>query len=110
MGIDQSTTVTIAAAAASIMAHLPPAAVEERRLIASIKILSVAAQHSGHEWYALTCPCNIDCGHMPQHELPRIILPMCYYPGELDFFLLCSHFWLHIILKSDGTAMSVLLS
>merc|ERR1711942_306695 len=92
--VDQSTTATIAeaAAAASRMAHLPPAALEERRLIASARILSVAAQHSGHEWYALTCPCNIDCGHMPQHEIPRIMLPMCYHLGELDFFFVVQPF------------------
>ena len=74
------------------MAHLPPAVVAERRLIAAVQILSEAAEHSGHEWYALTCPCNIDCGHMPQHEIPRIMLPMCYYPGELDYFFVVQPF------------------
>ena len=69
------------------MAHLPLAEIEARRQAASLDILSVWNYMQGAEWYALQCPCRIDCGCMPEDEVPRIILNNCMYVGELDHFV-----------------------
>ena len=68
------------------MADLPQEVVQERRHTISNAILAYTALYPGHEWYALVCPCDINCGHMPPEEIPRIMLSGCYYPGEYDFF------------------------
>ena len=68
------------------MAHLHPAEIDARRANATIEILAGIAQYPGRTWYALVCPCNIDCGHMPHDEVPRIMLSRHLYPGELKFF------------------------
>ena len=70
----------------SRIAHLSPAELGARRATASSKILAGTVQYPGHKWYVLLCPCNIDCGHMPPQEVPRITLSRCHYPGELDYF------------------------
>ena len=75
------------------MAHLPIAEVDARRATATNEIIAGAAQKPGYLWYAIVCPCNINCGHMPQHEVPRIMLSRCMYPGELDFFFTQQPFW-----------------
>merc|ERR1712121_232769 len=62
---------TTAAAAAPIMADLPQEVVQEHRHTISNAILAYTALYPGHEWYALVCPCNINCGHMPPEEIPR---------------------------------------
>ena len=69
---------TTAAATAPIMADLPQEVVQERRQTIMNEILAYIALYPGDEWYALVCPCNIDCGHMPPEEIPRIMLSGCY--------------------------------
>merc|ERR1712030_13578 len=75
------------------MAHLSVAEVDARRATASIEIIAGAAQYPGYTWYVIVCPCNINCGHMPTHKVPRIMLSRCMYPGELDFFFTQQPFW-----------------
>ena len=84
--IDKTPAASAAAATAAMMAHLPAAEIDARRAAASTEILEGTAQYPGRKWYALLCPCNIDCGHMPPQEVPRITLSRCHYPGELDYF------------------------
>ena len=69
------------------MAHLPSAEIAARREAATQDILSVWNTIQGAEWYSLQCPCRIDCGCMPEDEVPRIVLNNCMYVGELDYFL-----------------------
>ena len=88
------------------MAHLPQAEIIARRNAASQDIIAEWQQHQGQEWYAIQCPCRIDCGCIPELEVPRLVLSNCMYPGELDYFLKPSPFRLLMILKSDGTVMS----
>ena len=68
------------------MAHLPSAEIAARREAAKEDILSVWNTMQGAEWYALMCPCCIDCGCMPEEEIPRIVLNNCMFVGELDYF------------------------
>ena len=68
------------------MADLPPQVVQQRREIIANAILAFNAINPGHDYYAVVCPCNINCGHMPEDEIPRIMLAQCYYPGEYDYF------------------------
>jgi len=75
------------------MAHLSVAEIDARRETASSEILAGAAQYPGYNTYAIVCPCNINCGHMPTHEIPRIMLSRCMYPGELDYFFTQQPFW-----------------
>ena len=101
-----------AAALASppIMLDLPQQVLQERRETMTNAILEYNALYPGHAWYALVCPCNLNCGHMPQEEIPRIMLPECYYPGEYDFFLSNNHFSKPTSLKSGGTVMNAIMS
>ena len=69
-----------------IMADLPQQVVQERRECMTNAILAYNALHPGHAFYALVCPCDLNCGHMPEEEIPRIMLAQCYYPGEYDYF------------------------
>ena len=70
----------------AIIAKHPAQVVQERREIITNAILAYNAINPGHEFYALVCPCDINCGHMPEDEIPRIMLAQCYYPGEYDYF------------------------
>ena len=74
------------------MAHLPAAEIEARRNASSQDIIAMWQTIMGQEWYALQCPCKIDCGCMPENEVPRIILSNCVYPGELDYFFVVQPF------------------
>ena len=74
------------------MAHLPSAEIAARREAATQDILSVWNTIQGAEWYSLQCPCRIDCGCMPEDEVPRIVLNNCMYVGELDFFFVTQPF------------------
>ena len=74
------------------MAHVPPAEIEARRNAASLDIIEEWQAMQGQEWYGLQCPCRIDCGCMPEDEVPRIILANCMYPGELDYFFVTQPF------------------
>ena len=69
------------------MANLPRAEIAARREAATQDILSVWSQMQGAKIYALQCPCRIDCGHMPEDEVPRIVINNCLYVGELDYFV-----------------------
>ena len=75
------------------MAHLPAAEIEARRNASSQDIIETWQTIKGQEWYALQCQCRIDCGCMPENEVPRIILSNCVYPGELDYFFVVQPFW-----------------
>jgi len=68
------------------MAHLPAGKIDAWRAAASTEILQGITTYPGREWYALQCPCTIDCGCMSPEEVPRIILSRCHYPGKLDYF------------------------
>ena len=74
------------------MAHLPPAEIIARRNAASQDIIAEWQQHQGQDWYALQCPCRIDCGCMSELEVPRLVLSNCMYPGELDYFFVVQPF------------------
>ena len=73
-------------ASPAIMADLPPQVVQERRQTITNATLAYNTIHPGHEFYALVCPCDINCGHMPEDEIPRIMLAQCYNLGEYDYF------------------------
>ena len=68
------------------MSHLPHAERVARRTAATQDILAVWQGMQGYEEYALQCPCRIDCGCMPEEEIPRIVLSNCMYVFELDYF------------------------
>ena len=68
------------------MAHLPPILIAQRRTQLYQELLALWQPLHGQEWYALMCPCNIDCRCMPEEEVPRMKVDLCYYPGELDYF------------------------
>ena len=74
------------------MAHLPGAEIAARREAATQDILSVWSQMLGAQIYSLQCPCCIDCGHMPENEVPRIVINNCLYVGELDYFFVTQPF------------------
>ena len=69
------------------MAHLPSAEIAARRQAATQDIIEEWQTMQGSEWYAIQCPCRIDCLCMPQQEVPRIVLNNCMYVGELDYFV-----------------------
>ena len=89
----QTPATAAAAATAPTMAHLPEEVLQERRQTISNEVLAYTALYPGHEWYALVCQCNIDCGCMPPEEIPRIMLSECYYPGEYDYFVVKQPFF-----------------
>ena len=74
------------------MAHLPNAEIEARRNAASQEIIQEWQANQGKEWYAIQCPCRIDCGCMPEDEIPRIILSNCMFPGEYDYYFVTQPF------------------
>ena len=74
------------------MAHLPAAEIAARRNAASQDIIAQWQLTQGQEWYAIQCPCRIDCGCMPEDEIPRLVLDKCMYPGELDYFFVTQPF------------------
>ena len=40
----------------------------------------------------IQCPCRIDCGCMPEGEIPRIVPNNCMFVGELDYFFVTQPF------------------
>ena len=74
------------------MAHLPAAEIAARREAATLDILRVWKTMQGANWYSLQCPCKLDCGCMPEDEVPRIVLNFCMYPGEFDYFFVIQPF------------------
>ena len=55
-------------------------------------MLALLQPQQDKTWYAMMCPCDIDCHHMPEEEVPRLRIPRCYYPGELDYFFVTQPF------------------
>ena len=76
-----------------IMAHLPAAEVLARRNAASQDILAEWQLLKGQDWYAIQCPCRIDCGCMPEDEVPRLVISNCLYPGEMDYYFVVQPFY-----------------
>ena len=74
------------------MANLPRAEIAARREAATQDILSIWNTMQGAKIYAHQCPCRIDCGHMPEDQVPRIILNNCMFVGELDYFYVAQSF------------------
>ena len=74
------------------MAHLPRAEIAARREAATQDILSIWNTMQGAKIYALQCPCKIDCGCMPEDQVPRIIMNNCMFVGELGYFYVTQHF------------------
>ena len=74
------------------MAHLPTAEIHARRGHATQDIIQEWEKMKGAEWYALMCPCYIECSCMPVNEVPRIVLSQCMYVGELDYFYVTQPF------------------
>ena len=74
------------------MAHLPSAEIAARRQAATQEIIDEWQTMKGSEWYAIQCPCRIDCFCMPQQEVPRIVLNNCMFVGELDYFFVSQPF------------------
>ena len=68
------------------MAHLPAAEIQARRQHATTYIIEEWQNMQGAAWYAIQCPCRIDCQCMNHNEVPQIVLSQCMYVGELDFF------------------------
>ena len=74
------------------MAHLPSAEIQARRGQATQRIIQEWENVRGAPWYAIMCPCSIDCFCMPINEVPRLVLTQCLYVGELDFFFVTQPF------------------
>ena len=74
------------------MAQIPSAEIAARRTVATQEIIEEWQTMKGSEWYAIQCPCRIDCFCMPQQEVPRIILNNCMFVGELDYFFVTQPF------------------
>ena len=74
------------------MAHLPAAVINARRQHATQYIINEWETMIDADWYAIMCPCNIECGCMPLDEIPRIVLSQCLYVGELDYFFVTQPF------------------
>ena len=66
------------------MAHLPPKVIEQQRSRLSGEMFALWQPQQGQTWYAMICPCELDVCHMLEEEVPRLRIPRCYYPGELD--------------------------
>ena len=69
------------------MANLPEHVIDSRREVIQETILDYWELNNDKEWYYLQCPCRPNCDHFNAEEIPRIILPYCFYPGELDYFM-----------------------
>jgi len=83
------------------MSHLPKAEIAIQRGAARSEILAGTAEYPRRTWYALMCPCNIDWGHMPHDEVPRIKLSTFLYRN----WIFSSHnnrFGMAISLKFGG--------
>ena len=74
------------------MAHLPTAEITARRQHATQDKIQEWTSNQWAKWYAVQCPCCPDCGHMPENEVPRIVLSQCMYVGELDYFFVVQPF------------------
>ena len=73
---------------AATMAHLPPIVIEQRRSLLYQELLALWQPLQGQELYVIMCPCDSNpCGHMPEDQFPRLRIDKCYYPGELDYFM-----------------------
>ena len=68
------------------MSYLPTEVIEQRRNQLCAELLNLWHPLQGKQWYAIMCPCNIDCLHMPEDKVPRLRISACYFPGELDYF------------------------
>ena len=70
------------------MAHLPISVIEHRRSQLHQELLALWQPLQGWDMYVMMCPCDLSpCGHMPEAQFPRLRISKCYYPGELDFFI-----------------------
>ena len=69
------------------MAHLPDHVIESRRQFIQETILDYWESNNKKDMYYLQCPCRPNCDHFNAEKIPRIVLPYCYYPGELDYFM-----------------------
>ena len=77
------------------MAHLGAEVIEQRREMISqfiVTMWGVKQQENDADVYAIHCPCKIDCCHMSIDDVPRIYIPFCLYPGELDYFIVTQPF------------------
>ena len=74
------------------MTHLPPQVIEQRISQLSGKMLALWQPQQGQTRYAMMCPSDIDCHHMPEEEVPRLRISRCYFPGELDYFFVTQPF------------------
>ena len=77
------------------MAHLANEVIEQRREMISqfiVTMWGVKQEENDANLYAIHCPCKIDCCHMSIDDVPRIYLPFCLYPGELDYFIVTQPF------------------
>ena len=77
------------------MAHLANEVIEQRREMISqfiVTMWGVKQQENDADVYAIHCPCKIDCCHMSIDDVPRIYIPFCLYPGELDYFFVTQPF------------------
>ena len=77
----------------SNLAIIPDQLIEERRQQLSEEVLELWNPLQGREWYALQCPCLIDCQCMPENVVPRLRIHRCYFPGELDFYFVTQPFY-----------------
>ena len=74
------------------MDNLPRAEIAARREAATQDILPIWNTTQGAKIYALQCPCKIDCGCMPEDQVPRIIMNNCMFVGELGYFYVTQPF------------------
>ena len=77
------------------MAHLGAEVIEQRREMISqfiVTMWGVKQEENDANLYAIHCPCKIDCCHMSIDDVPRIYIPFCLYPGELDYFIVTQPF------------------
>ena len=73
---------------AATMAHLPISVIEHRRSQLHQELLELWQPLQGRDMYVVMCPCDLSpCGHMPEAQFPRLRVGRCYYPGELDYFI-----------------------
>ena len=74
------------------MSHLPMHIIESRREILYESILNFWEINEKKDTYYIQCPWLRNCNHFSAEEIPRIILPFCYYPGELDYYIVTQPF------------------
>ena len=62
--------------------------IEQRRTQLHQELLELWQPRQGRDMYVVMCPCDLSpCGHMPEAQFPRLKVGRCYYPGELDYFI-----------------------